>query len=322
MIIDKKLLERVLVDLNLTQEQIINEAGFLNRLGNRIKTAASNAGSVIGNAATNVAAAPANAISNVTKAAGNLLQTDKAIINGGALFVKPDGTFVGLKGIDPNSETGQYLTKQYITAGYKPADANDRLKASTQKIEVHSPQQMTGNLKATTTQAMEQLKNLASQLEAQVASKSTISSQEAGGIFKQLNSFIINSIKAAQSAMAPGTVGTPSTATEPEPVVVPQTVPQIPTQQQPPPVINTTSVPVNTVSPQPVIASNIPQTQNRPVNPTQAGFNLGKQNDTPQTAELYAGQIPQPVKPKQPRLAPTPNTNPMDIFTPKKRSIQ
>lgn len=230
----KAVLDKVLNELNLTNTTLL-EAGFFSRVGNSIASAGSKVANAVGNAATTVGAAPANVARAVANTAANSLQTNSAIINGGSLFVGPDGKFVGLKGIDPNSPTGKYLAQQYTNAGYKPASAEDRLRASTQPLQVISPQQMTGNLKATTIDAIEQLKTLASQMEKQISSKQTLTSQEAATLYQQLTNFIVTNIRKAQSNMAPGqqptqqtppTTQQPSTPQQPAPTTQQQAVTQ------------------------------------------------------------------------------------------------
>ena len=151
---------------------------------------------------------------------------------GGKPNLAPNGTYVGIKGIDPNDATGQYLTRQYIAAKYTPATEEDRRIAKQKGIQVHTPQQMVGNLKATTVQAMEQLKTLANQLERQASAKPTMTSQEATVLYQQLNNFIINSIKTAQGVMQtasipPGIEQTTQSETQPKV----QTLPKVSTPQ-------------------------------------------------------------------------------------------
>lgn len=292
MAIKQELVNKVLADLGLTKEQVLEE-GLMDKMraaGSRLKNA-------VGNGISAAGAAPANVARNVSNSVANTLQTDKAIINGGVLFVKPDGGFVGLKGIDPNSETAKYLIDQYQRAGYKLAGPEDRMKANTQKIEVATPQQMTGNLKDTTEKSLKDLAQLASSLDAQIAAKQTVTSQEAGGVWKALNNFIVNGIKQAQAAV--GGRQEPAPAAQPaaeQPAQAPVT------QQAPAP--EPAQAPAAQPAPAPAPASTAPvpnptftydQTPQGSTAPAPAGTGMPDVG-TPggaSTAEVYSGQINQ-----------------------------
>ena len=63
---------------------------------------------------------------------------------------------------------------------------------------------MFGNLKKTTVDSLETLKNLTSQLEKQVAGKPLFTDQDANQLYQQLVQFIKQSITKATNEMAPG----------------------------------------------------------------------------------------------------------------------
>ena len=231
--VNKNLLNKVLSDLNLNSKQVVAE-GMLqslatkagNAIGNAVRGVASGIGTAAGTvagAAPIAAAGVANTARNVSNAAGNALQTDAAIIKGGLLFVGPNGEFVGIKGIAPGTPQGDYFTKQYGLKGYKPADANDRIKATGQKIQVHSTSNIVANLKDTTLATMKDLEKTAQTIEANVAGKQALSSQEMGGIYKQFNDKLIQGIAKAQQSVggrqapAPGLGGTPTPSAQPTP---------------------------------------------------------------------------------------------------------
>jgi hypothetical protein len=281
MAIKQELVKKVLADLGLTKEQILEE-GLMDKMraaGSRLKTA-------VGNGISTVGAVPANAARNVSNSIANTLQTDKAIINNGVLFVKPGGGFVGLKGIDPNSETSKYLIDQYQRSGYRLAGPEDRMKANTQKIEVVTPQQMTGNLKDTTEKSLRDLAQLASSLDAQIAAKQTVTSQEAGGVWKALNNFIVNGIKQAQAAVGG--------RQEPHPAPAAEQPAQAPVSQQAP-ATNPAQAPVSQSAPVPNPTFTYDQTPQGSTAPAPAGTGMPDVG-TPggaSTAEVYSGQINQ-----------------------------
>lgn len=287
MAIKQELVNKVLADLGLTKEQVLEE-GLMDKMraaGSRLKTA-------MGNGISAAGAAPANVARNVSNSVANTLQTDKAIINGGVLFTKPDGGFVGLKGIDPNSETAKYLIDQYQRAGYKLATPEDRMRANTQKIEVATPQQMTGNLKATTEKSLKDLANLASSLDAQIAAKQTVTSQEAGGVWKALNNFIVNGIKQAQAAVGGRQEANPAPVQQPATEQPAQAPAEQPTATQAAPAVP--AAPAST-APVPNPTFTYGQTPQGSTTPAPAGTGMPEVG-TPggaTTAEVYSGQINQ-----------------------------
>ncbi|MEI6297295.1 MAG: hypothetical protein WCO84_06700 [bacterium] len=202
-VIKKELLNKVLADLKLTNNQVIEE-GFFNRLGNKIAGAGSSALNAVKNMGQAGMAAPANAVRAVSNAASNAFQTDRAIINAGLLFKDKNGNFLGVSNIDPKSKEGSFLTQQYINNGYTPAEPADRQVALQKGITVHRPKKMFGNLKKTTVDSLETLKNLTSQLEKQVAGKPLFTDQDANQLYQQLVQFIKQSITKATNEMAPG----------------------------------------------------------------------------------------------------------------------
>jgi len=235
-IIKKELLDKILADLNLTSKQVIEE-GMWDRFKTGVSTTASNIGQGIKNLAQAGAAAPANVGRTVSNAVGNAFQTDAAIIQAGLLFKDKNGNFVGVANVDPKSKEGQFLNYQYTQAGYTPADGTDRMAASRQKITVHRPENMVNkNLKLTTTQALEQLKNLTGQLEKTVASKPVFTDQDANALYTQLVQFIKNSITTAQGnlygndpnnviAQAPAKKPRAKKPAPPKPKKLPTTIP-------------------------------------------------------------------------------------------------
>lgn len=210
-----QILDKVLLELGLDKNQVIDEG-----LMDKLKAFGSNVKDAVGNRASNVAAVPANVVRDVSNTVANRLQTDKAIINGGVLLVAPEnGGFVGLKGVVPGSEQANYLLKQYQKKGYTPATPEQRMTANTQKITVHTPQQATGNLKPAVTKSLTDMENTVNDLQNQVAAKPIVTSDEAGGIFKQLVTGVKAGIQKAQSTM--GVSNTP--AVEQPPTTEPPT---------------------------------------------------------------------------------------------------
>ena len=205
--VNKKILDKVLLDLNITPEQILEE-GLFTGLGTKI----ANMGRAVGRGAVAPVRGAVNAAGSISNTMGQALQTKDAIVKTGLLFKGPKGDFIGISGIDPNSKQAEYFTKQQGLKGYAPADANDRIKAMASPVNIQRGNDITANLKVITVQAMKDIATVAQKLQAEASSKQTLSSPEAGGMYKQLNQAIMQGIKAAQDlvggqqAPAPGLV--------------------------------------------------------------------------------------------------------------------
>ena len=179
--IKKKTLDKVLSDLNLTSEQVIEEA-----LMDTIK-----------NAAGRIFKKPATA-------AGPLKLTAPGA--GTSLTAAPAKSGPAINPADP-------IKPLNLTAGsgkdqkFKTGSATEAPAQVVPTTQAQPAAGQPGDLKATTVQTIDQLKTLAGSLENQAAALPTINTQQASRLYQQLTSFLVNGIKKAQSAMIPGTAG-------------------------------------------------------------------------------------------------------------------
>ena len=210
--IKKQLLTRILEDLNITPESIM-EAGLMSKLG----TWAGNAVKGIGNTASGVA----NTTRNASNTVGDTLQTDNAIIKTGLLFTDPNapGKYIGIKGIKPGTPQADYFIKQYERQGYKPATADDRIAAMGKPITIHSTKDIVANLKDITANTLKNVATTADKLATDAERKDTISSPEAGGMYQQVQQQLVNGIHQAQAAVGGQQVATAAQTATPTPVV-------------------------------------------------------------------------------------------------------
>jgi hypothetical protein len=254
-----------------------------------IKSAGVKAKNMAGNLFNTATAPIQNAANAVSNAANNAFSTKSAIAGNGLLFKDPkSGQFIGIAGVDPNSPQGQDVTRQYISQGYEVANEEDRrVAASTNNMVVHNGAEVQGNLKDATIKVMKDLKNTAQNFEAQATKLPVVTSQDAGGMYKQFNNKLLAGAREAQAIAG---------KQQPHPQVQPQQ--QAPANQAQQPVKPNVPQAGNTVVSNP----GAPANQQAPAH-IQAG--LGTQQGIngqggPQTARVYAGQLPTEQQAAQP----------------------
>lgn len=116
----------------------------------------------------------------------------------GIMFKDPQGKFVKITGVQPNSKQYFDIVRQYKFQGYTEATQEE---AAGKPVETHSAAEgnIQGNLKQIVTSTMTDLKNTAAQLETQASGMPTITSQDAGGIFNQFTNKLLAGARKAQS---------------------------------------------------------------------------------------------------------------------------
>ena len=202
-----EILNKVLADLNLTPEQMLEE-GFMDTIKNSLMPNR-NADQKIGDVMNPIAMGASGA-------------TGAANPNEPGIMLKdPQGKFIKITGVQPNSKQYFDIMRQYQSQGYtgvKPGEADGK------PFETHAASEgnIQGNLKQIVASTMTDLKNTAGELETKAASMPTITSQDAGGMFNQFNNKLLAGARKAQAFagkqaphppyVAPGDLTQPQTA--------------------------------------------------------------------------------------------------------------
>lgn len=196
--ISPKLLNKVLADLNLTQQQALEEGLILDRL----KKGA-------GNVARRAAGAAAVPIANAAQKIANRgnKQVDNEVAANGVLLVAPNnGGFVGIKDLDPNADNTNILNV-YAKQGYTAATPQQRKQAMGQPITIIASERAEGNLKDTTLQSLADIGKLVQTQSSELNKKPVVTSTDSANVYANINQTVKKGIVNARTAAGMDTPG-------------------------------------------------------------------------------------------------------------------